>query len=78
MSDRKSAAPENKGGGKTVALAAVSIPSSIQSGATLDPLLQAHIGRQLRALYDEIVQQPVPDRFVQLLEELERKKAIET
>ncbi len=41
----------------------------------LGPELQAHIGRQLRAVYDEIVQEPVPDRFLQLLDELERKQA---
>jgi hypothetical protein len=41
----------------------------------LGPELQAHIGRQLRAVYDEIAQQPVPDRFLQLLDELERKQA---
>jgi anti-sigma factor NepR-like protein len=36
--------------------------------------LQAHIGRQLRAVYDEIAHQPVPERFLALLEELERKQ----
>jgi len=41
----------------------------------LGPELQAHIGRQLRAVYDEVAQQPVPDRFLQLLDELERKQA---
>ncbi len=30
--------------------------------------LQAHIGRQLRAIYDSVVNQPVPDRFLELLE----------
>ena len=37
--------------------------------------LQGYIGRQLRAVYDEIVNEPVPDRFVQLLEELEKKRS---
>ncbi len=37
--------------------------------------LQAHIGRQLRAVYDEVAREPVPDRFLKLLEELERKQA---
>ncbi len=32
------------------------------------------ISRQLRAIYDEVVNEPVPDRFVKLLEELERKR----
>jgi Anti-sigma factor NepR len=29
-----------------------------------------HIGRQLRALYDEVASQPVPDRFMELLNRL--------
>jgi Anti-sigma factor NepR len=37
--------------------------------------LQVQIGRQLRAVYDEVVEEGVPDRFLRLLEELERKKA---
>jgi hypothetical protein len=49
---------------------------SITTGppAGLEVELQAYIGRQLRAVYDEIVNEPVPDKFVQLLEELQRKK----
>jgi len=43
--------------------------------AILEADLQAHIGRQLRAVYDEVVNEAVPDRFLQLLEELERKKS---
>lgn len=43
--------------------------------ATLEPDVQVQIGRQLRAVYDEVVSEGVPDRFVRLLEELERKKA---
>jgi len=46
-----------------------------ETGAMLEPDLQAHIGRQLRAVYDGVVNEPVPDRFLRLLEELERKKA---
>jgi hypothetical protein len=41
----------------------------------LDPELQAHIGRQLRAVYDKVVNEPVPDRFLRLLETLEREQA---
>jgi hypothetical protein len=44
-------------------------------GAILEADLQAHIGRQLRAVYDAVVNEAVPDRFLQLLEELERKKS---
>jgi Anti-sigma factor NepR len=44
---------------------------------TLAPDLQVQIGRQLRAVYDEVVEEGVPERFLRLLEELERKKADE-
>src|SRR5271156_1467725 len=50
-------------------------PAGPGSGAMLEGDLQAHIGRQLRAVYEEVVNEEVPDRFRQLLEELERKKA---
>jgi Anti-sigma factor NepR len=50
-------------------------PDGPGSGAMLEGDLQAHIGRQLRAVYEEVVNEDVPDRFVKLLEELERKKA---
>lgn len=43
--------------------------------ATLDPRLQAHIGRKLREHYDEIIAQPVPDRFMALLDQLERRES---
>jgi Anti-sigma factor NepR len=44
-------------------------------GAAFGADLQAHIGRQLRAVYDEVVEEAVPERFLRLLEELERKQA---
>jgi len=34
-------------------------------------LIGEHIGRELRGLYDEVVAQPVPDRFLELLNKLE-------
>jgi hypothetical protein len=33
--------------------------------------LSSQIGKELRGLYDEIVAQPIPDRFLELLNELE-------
>ena len=39
----------------------------------LDASAQALIGQQLRAVYGEILSQPVPDHLLELLEELERK-----
>jgi hypothetical protein len=40
----------------------------------LDPDVQAHIGRQLRAGYVDSLNQPVPDRFLELLAELDRRE----
>jgi anti-sigma factor NepR-like protein len=37
---------------------------------TLDREIQARIGDNLRAMYDELLEQPVPDRFAALLERL--------
>jgi hypothetical protein len=39
--------------------------------------VQDHIGRQLRALYDEVASQPVPDRFMELLNRLDTRRGEE-
>ena len=41
----------------------------------MDAELQAHIGRHLKAAYEDILNQPVPDRFHQLLEALDKREA---
>ncbi len=41
---------------------------------TIDQAIQRHLGRKLKASYDELIKQPVPDKFRQLLEDLERKE----
>lgn len=33
--------------------------------------VQAYIGRQLRAVYEDVVRQPIPDRFLALMKQLE-------
>lgn len=35
--------------------------------------VQAHIGNQLRQLFDEVVQEPIPDRLQRLLLDLDAK-----
>jgi hypothetical protein len=37
--------------------------------------IQEHIGRELRAMFEDVVAQPVPERLLQLLDELERKQS---
>lgn len=51
-------------------------PASGNSGA-LDKETQAKIGQQLRAMYDDVVRQGVPDRFTELLKRLERNERTE-
>jgi hypothetical protein len=52
----------------------ISNPSPPPQEAILEADVQVQIGRQLRAVYDEVVGEGVPERFLRLLEELERKK----
>jgi hypothetical protein len=44
------------------------------SRGMLDRSLQAQLGRQLRSIFSDVASEPVPDRFVKLLEELEAKE----
>ena len=39
--------------------------------ATASRQLQSHIGSQLRQMFDEVVQEPIPDRFQRLLADLD-------
>ena len=39
-------------------------------GGMIDRSLQAQLGRQLRSIYSGVASEPVPGRFVRLLEEL--------
>jgi hypothetical protein len=39
----------------------------------LDRAIQARIGDQLRAMYTELLEQPVPDRFRELLDKLDQE-----
>ncbi len=41
------------------------------NGKGLDGEAQKHIGRMLKATYEEIAHEPVPDKFLELLKQLE-------
>ena len=64
-------------GDKGNKLARVVLENSHGSKLATDPKLdsgsQKRIGDQLRAMYDELMQQPVPDRFRDLLDQLDKK-----
>ena len=38
----------------------------------LTPALQAHIGRHVRAVFDEVAREPIPEHLLRLLKDLER------
>jgi hypothetical protein len=38
----------------------------------LSPSLQAHIGRHVRAVFDEVAREPIPEHLLRLLKDLER------
>ena len=45
--------------------------TSRPSEPALDRHIQSRIGDRLRAMYDNLAEQPVPDRFASLLEKLD-------
>ena len=38
----------------------------------LTPNLQAHIGRHVRAVFDEVAREPIPEHLLRLLKDLEQ------
>ncbi|WP_420133404.1 NepR family anti-sigma factor [Rhodopseudomonas sp.] len=44
----------------------------------LNQEIQARIGHQLRAMYDDVVRQGVPDRFAELIKRLDEPQQGET
>ncbi|MBI1981815.1 MAG: hypothetical protein HYS63_09765 [Methylocystis sp.] len=43
-------------------------------GVTLDPKIQTQLGRVFRAYCDDLIHQPIPDKFTVLLAKLEAKQ----
>ena len=60
-----------KAGKGTASLAEDAFSEEDNSEPTLDRAIQAQIGDHLRAMYDDLMNQPVPDRFAELLGRLE-------
>jgi anti-sigma factor NepR-like protein len=44
----------------------------IEADGGLSPNLQAHIGRHVRAVFDEVAREPIPEHLLRLLNDLER------
>ena len=47
--------------------------TSPKNASGLNREIQSKIGQQLRAIYDDVVQEGVPDRFAELLKQLDRR-----
>ena len=45
-----------------------------RADVALDREMQAHIGRKLQGIYNEISREAVSDRFLELLDQLERRE----
>ena len=54
-------------------MAASSRTERRKSGGVGDEI-QAHIGERLKTLYDDMLKEPVPDRFLELLAQLEKSE----
>jgi len=50
------------------------LPPSLRSQGMLDRTLQGQIGRMLRDVFSDVAEEPVPERFVALLEALAVKE----
>lgn len=48
--------------------------ASDRAGEPLPPELQGFLGKQLRAVYGELVHEPIPDKFLKLLQDLDAKE----
>ena len=49
-------------------------PRGQPAASPSDPAIYDYIGKQLRALYDEVAEEPVPADLLRLLAELEKKQ----
>jgi hypothetical protein len=48
-------------------------PQGTDMDEGLSPNLQAHIGRHVRAAFDEVAREPIPEHLLRLLKDLERR-----
>jgi len=44
----------------------------VELDSGLTPVLQAHIGRHVRAVFDEVAREPIPEHLLRLLKDLEQ------
>ena len=60
--------------GKKAARTPSEVPGPVSAAEpVIERAVQERIGTHLRAMYDDLMQQPVPDRFAELLGKLEAR-----
>jgi CRP-like cAMP-binding protein len=64
----------DKGKGRAAVIPEALLDEKLSGDPKLDRVIQRRIGDQLRAMYDDLMQQPVPDRFADLLSKLEQSR----
>jgi len=47
-------------------------PEGTKVEGGLSPALQTHIGQHVRAVFDEVAHEPIPEHLLRLLKDLER------
>jgi hypothetical protein len=52
------------------------IMKEVKKAGGLNAEIQSRIGHQLRAMYDDVVRQGVPDRFAELIRKLDGPEAV--
>jgi len=62
---------KNKNEGKKMRTALQGSASG-RGNTPIDPRIQVEIGKHLRAVYDDVINEPVPDKFMELLLKLEQ------
>ena len=65
----------DKGKRLAVVVSDASLSNTLAAEPKIDRNTQGRIGDQLRAMYDDLVHQPVPDKFKDLLDRLEKGTA---
>jgi hypothetical protein len=70
VKDRRGQGGPPKKKGEKMQAATVSRPET--AAPQIDSRIQHEIGKHLRAHYDDIVNEPVPDKFMELLAKLEQ------
>jgi hypothetical protein len=75
MRERKAPRSRRKNGPVTQPISDDASAGKAASEGRMEPELQDHIGRQLRAVYNQILEEPVPERFLKLLADLQDKQS---